>query len=65
VDPFNEVSSSIALYPWVVVLLTPARTAVLLVRLPALSYAYAHDAFVAPALVFSVAVMSRFRVSYP
>jgi len=65
VDPSREVSSSIALYPWLVVFVTPLRTAVLLVRFPFLSYAYAHDAVVAPALVFSVAVISRFRVSYP
>src|SRR5664279_3734105 len=65
VDPFREVSSSIALYPWLVVFVTPLRTAVLLVRLPSLSYAYAQEALVAPALVFSVAVISRFRVSYP
>jgi len=32
VDPSREVSSSIALYPWLVVVLTPPMTAVLLVR---------------------------------
>ena len=64
-DPFSEVSSSIALYPWLVVFVTPPSTAVLLVRLPFLSSAYAHDAFVTPVLVLSVAVTNRFSESYP